>query len=104
MKITYDITTTSENKNESNIIMENKSADNEDTASDKKKMACFKEHSIKITVVKPFDITSKYVTMRFEDIDKCFYNDPFIAMPQAKVLSPWPVVILDSHLEVVCFA
>lgn len=84
--------------------MENKSADNEDTASDKKKMACFKEHSIKITVVKPFDITSKYVTMRFEDIDKCFYNDPFIAMPQAKVLSPWPVVILDSHLEVVCFA
>lgn len=100
MKITYIITANDSNKSEANIVMENKAAEQGDL-SDNKKMACFKEHPIKVTVVKPFDLSYKFVTMRFESLDKCFGGDPFIIMPQIKVLSPWPILIADTLLEMV---
>ncbi|KAI5631421.1 foie gras liver health family 1 domain-containing protein [Phthorimaea operculella] len=68
------------------------------------KLECVKEFITKITVIKPFEVTTNFVAMNFKPITKCFVDDPFIAMPQIKIFSPWNLLILDTELEVTeCF-
>lgn len=63
-------------------------------------LECAKDFTVKITVVKPFEVTANFVAMNFKPITKCFVDDPFIVMPQIKILSPWDLVIVDTELEV----
>ncbi|CAH0589974.1 unnamed protein product [Chrysodeixis includens] len=68
------------------------------------KLECTKDFTTKITVIKPFEVTTNFVAMNFKTISKCFVDDPFIVMPQIKILSPWDLLIVDTELEVVeCF-
>ncbi|XP_021190379.2 trafficking protein particle complex subunit 11 [Helicoverpa armigera] len=68
------------------------------------KLECTKDFSTKITVIKPFEVSTNFVAMNFKPIAKCFVDDPFIVMPQIKILSPWDLLIVDTELEVVeCF-
>ncbi|XP_032519488.2 trafficking protein particle complex subunit 11 [Danaus plexippus] len=64
-------------------------------------LECSKEFTTKITVIKPFDVSTSFVSMNFKPITKCYVDDPFIVMPQIKILSPWNLVILDTELETV---
>lgn len=66
-----------------------------------KKLECMKDFTCKITVIKPFEVTSAFVSTDFSPISKCFVDDPFIVMPQIKILSPWDLLIIDTELEVV---
>ncbi|XP_049876792.1 trafficking protein particle complex subunit 11 [Pectinophora gossypiella] len=68
------------------------------------KLECVKDFITKITVIKPFEVSTNFVAMNFQPIPKCFVDDPFIVMPQIKILSPWELMILDTDLEVTdCF-
>ncbi|CAK1584977.1 unnamed protein product [Parnassius mnemosyne] len=68
------------------------------------KLECVKDFTTKITVTKPFEVTTHFVAMNFKPITKCFVDDPFIVMPQIKILSPWDLLIVDTELEVAnCF-
>ncbi|CAH0696114.1 unnamed protein product [Spodoptera exigua] len=68
------------------------------------KLECTKEFCTKITVIKPFEVSTNFVAMNFKPIAKCFVDDPFIVMPQIKILSPWDLLIVDTELEVIeCF-
>lgn len=68
------------------------------------KLECIKEFVTKVTVVKPFEVLTNFVTTNFTPVTKCFVHEPFIVMPQIKILSPWPLVIEDTDLEVAdCF-
>lgn len=68
------------------------------------KLECTKDFVTKITVIKPFEVTTNFVSMNFKPILKCFVDDPFIVMPQIKILSPWNLLIVDTELELVeCF-
>lgn len=68
------------------------------------KLECVKDFITKITVIKPFEVSTSFVDMNFLPITKCFVDDPFIVMPQIKILSPWDLLILDTELETVdCF-
>lgn len=68
------------------------------------KLECTREFTTKITVIKPFEVSTSFVAMNFKPISKCFVDDPFIVMPQIKILSPWDLLIVDTELEVVdCF-
>lgn len=68
------------------------------------KLECTKDFSTKITVIKPFEVSTSFLAMNFKAISKCFVDDPFIVMPQIKILSPWDLLIMNTDLEVVdCF-
>ncbi|XP_053614976.1 trafficking protein particle complex subunit 11 [Plodia interpunctella] len=69
------------------------------------KLECVKDFTTKITVIKPFEVLTDFVAMNFKPITKCFVDDPFIVMPQIKILSPWELLIVNTDLEVVdCFS
>lgn len=68
------------------------------------KLECVKDFTTKITVIKPFEVSTNFVAMNFKPISKCFVDDPFIVMPHIKILSPWDLLIVDTELEVAdCF-
>lgn len=68
------------------------------------KLECVRDFTTKITVIKPFEVSTNFVAMNFKPISKCFVDDPFIVMPQIKILSPWELLIVDTELEVTdCF-
>lgn len=68
-----------------------------------KPVASIKEEIINIPVVKPFDISTKFLTMRFGEISKFYVGEPFILMPVISCLSQWPITIQDTILEFVSF-
>lgn len=63
--------------------------------------SCVKEEMINVPVVKPFDITAKFFSLRFEPIAKTFAKEPFIVMPYVNCASPCPLIIEDSSVELV---
>ncbi|KAJ9597775.1 hypothetical protein L9F63_011383 [Diploptera punctata] len=60
---------------------------------------CVKEQTVMVPVVKPFDITAKFFSVKFEPIAKAFAKEPFIVMPYVSCVSPFPLVIQDSCVE-----
>lgn len=100
MKITYTINTETSNVSNAVTIMAN-TLNEGDKSGDRLKMTSFKEHSIKINVVQPFELSAKFLTLDFEPIENCYNRDPFLIQPNIQVLSPWPIVIEDTHLELV---
>jgi len=65
--------------------------------------SCVKEELISVPVVKPFDITAKFFSLKFEPIGKAFAKEPFIIMPYVNCTSPCPLIIEDSSVELVSF-
>ncbi|XP_069669154.1 trafficking protein particle complex subunit 11 [Periplaneta americana] len=61
--------------------------------------SCLKEELINVPVVKPFDITAKFFSLKFEPIAKTFAKEPFIVMPHVNCASPFPLQIEDSSVE-----
>ncbi|PSN35312.1 Trafficking protein particle complex subunit 11 [Blattella germanica] len=60
---------------------------------------CAKEDLVSVPVVKPFDITAKFFSLKFEPIAKAFVKEPFIVMPYVNCASPFPLLIEDSSVE-----
>lgn len=60
---------------------------------------CMKEQLVSVPVVKPFDITAKFFSVKFEPIAKAFSKEPFIVMPYVNCASPFSLVIEDSCVE-----
>lgn len=68
------------------------------------KLECVKEFTTKISVIKPFEVSTNFLAMNFKPITKCFIDDPFIVMPQIKILCPWDLLIVNTEIELVeCF-
>lgn len=68
------------------------------------KLECVKDFTTKITVIKPFEVSTNFLAMNFKPITKCFVDDPYIVMPQIKILSPWDLLIVDTEIELLdCF-
>jgi hypothetical protein len=65
--------------------------------------SCVKEEVISVPVVKPFDITAKFFSLKFEPIAKTFVKEPFIVMPHVNCASPCPLIIEDTTVELVSF-
>lgn len=63
--------------------------------------SCLKEKLISVPVVKPFDITAKFFSLKFEVIGKAFVKEPFVVMPYVNCTSPCPLIIEDSSVELV---
>ncbi|KAK7871870.1 hypothetical protein R5R35_006453 [Gryllus longicercus] len=61
--------------------------------------SCIKETTVMIPVVKPFDITAKFFSLKFEPIAKSFAKEPFVVMPHVSCVSPCSLVIENSSIE-----
>lgn len=52
-------------------------------------------------VKKPFEVTTQFYTTLFEPLTKGFVNESFIIMPHITCVSPWPIQILSTSVELV---
>ncbi|KAH0955604.1 hypothetical protein HN011_000445 [Eciton burchellii] len=58
-----------------------------------------KELTYSLTVKKPFEIATQFYTTLFESLTKGFVNERFIIMPHITCISPWPINILNTSIE-----
>ncbi|XP_066598539.1 trafficking protein particle complex subunit 11-like [Prorops nasuta] len=58
-----------------------------------------RELSYKLTVVKAFEVTTQFYTTLFESLSKAFLNEPFIMMPHISCVSPWPIEIMNTSVD-----
>lgn len=59
------------------------------------------EKHVTVSVVKPFDVLTKFVSLQLDPLTKAVALEPLIAMPHTECLSPWPIVIHNSSFELV---
>ncbi|XP_062523062.1 trafficking protein particle complex subunit 11-like [Corticium candelabrum] len=63
--------------------------------------SCMKETFSPVQIISPFDVTLKLATiMKFETIDRIHAGEPFFIMSDISCLSPWPISIITSQLEI----
>ncbi|XP_078252931.1 trafficking protein particle complex subunit 11 [Rhinoraja longicauda] len=60
---------------------------------------CHKDETITIETVVPFDVTAKFVSTKFEHMDRVFADIPFLLMMDILSASPWALTIDTSRLE-----
>ncbi|XP_018405542.1 PREDICTED: trafficking protein particle complex subunit 11 isoform X1 [Cyphomyrmex costatus] len=58
-----------------------------------------KELTYSLAVKKPFEVATQFYTTLFEPLTKGFVNEPFIIMPHITCVSPWPINILSTSIE-----
>ncbi|XP_078045285.1 trafficking protein particle complex subunit 11 gry isoform X2 [Augochlora pura] len=60
-----------------------------------------KELTYSLSVTKPFEVSTLFYTTLFEPMTKGFINEPFIIMPHISCVSPWPINIISTSIELV---
>ncbi|XP_076654121.1 trafficking protein particle complex subunit 11 gry isoform X2 [Halictus rubicundus] len=58
-----------------------------------------KELTYSLSVSKPFEVSTLFYTTLFEPMTKGFINEPFIIMPHISCVSPWPINIISTSIE-----
>nr|XP_034182161.1 trafficking protein particle complex subunit 11 isoform X1 [Osmia lignaria]XP_034182162.1 trafficking protein particle complex subunit 11 isoform X1 [Osmia lignaria]XP_034182163.1 trafficking protein particle complex subunit 11 isoform X1 [Osmia lignaria]XP_034182165.1 trafficking protein particle complex subunit 11 isoform X1 [Osmia lignaria]XP_034182166.1 trafficking protein particle complex subunit 11 isoform X1 [Osmia lignaria] len=58
-----------------------------------------KELTYSLSVTKPFEVSTLFYTMLFEPLAKGFIDEPFIIMPHISCVSPWPIDIISTSVE-----
>ncbi|XP_068969892.1 trafficking protein particle complex subunit 11 isoform X1 [Bombus flavifrons] len=58
-----------------------------------------KELTYSLSVTKPFEVSTLFYTTLFEPLTKGFINEPFIIMPHIVCVSPWPINIINTSIE-----
>uniref|UniRef100_A0A1B6BYJ1 Trafficking protein particle complex subunit 11 n=1 Tax=Clastoptera arizonana TaxID=38151 RepID=A0A1B6BYJ1_9HEMI len=59
---------------------------------------CAKEVTLDITVEKAMEVTTLFLSTKFESVGKLYAREPFIISPQIDCLSPFPIVIHKTEL------
>ncbi|KAK6637936.1 hypothetical protein RUM44_008358 [Polyplax serrata] len=54
---------------------------------------------VKVPIIQPFEVSADVLSMKFEQIDKCFSRNPFILNVNVHVLSPWPIKVHHSTIK-----
>ncbi|ETE71409.1 Trafficking protein particle complex subunit 11 [Ophiophagus hannah] len=58
-----------------------------------------KDETVTIETVFPFDVAVKFVSTKFEHLDKVFTDVPFLLMTDILSASPWALTIVTSQLQ-----
>lgn len=66
-----------------------------------KPVISMKTQSIIVPVVKPFDITTKFLSSLMEDVSQFYVGEQIGIMPTLRCLSPWPIIIENTSIEFV---
>nr|XP_033799055.1 trafficking protein particle complex subunit 11 [Geotrypetes seraphini] len=59
---------------------------------------CHKDETVTIETVFPFDVSVKFVSTKFEHLDKVYADIPFLLMTDVLSASPWALTIETSQL------
>ncbi|XP_044305778.1 trafficking protein particle complex subunit 11 isoform X4 [Varanus komodoensis] len=60
---------------------------------------CHRDETVTIETVFPFDVAVKFVSTKFEHLDKVFADIPFLLMTDILSASPWALTIVTSKLQ-----
>ncbi|KAG2465623.1 TPC11 protein, partial [Polypterus senegalus] len=60
---------------------------------------CHKDETVNIETVVPFDVAMKFVSTRFEHLDRMYVDIPFLLMTDIPSASPWPLKLFSSQLQ-----
>nr|XP_020658519.1 trafficking protein particle complex subunit 11 [Pogona vitticeps] len=60
---------------------------------------CHRDETVTIETVFPFDVAVKFVSTKFEHLDKVFADIPFLLMTDILSASPWALTIVTSQLQ-----
>lgn len=68
-----------------------------------KLIASVKMEILKIQVIKPFEVKTNFLSIMFQEISKFYVREKFIVMPTIACLSPKPITIQETILNLVRF-
>uniref|UniRef100_A0A8C4RKL2 Trafficking protein particle complex subunit 11 n=1 Tax=Erpetoichthys calabaricus TaxID=27687 RepID=A0A8C4RKL2_ERPCA len=60
---------------------------------------CHKDETVNIETVVPFNVAMKFVSTRFEHLDRMYVDIPFLLMTDIPSASPWPLKLFSSQLQ-----
>nr|DBA29121.1 TPA: hypothetical protein GDO54_009378 [Pyxicephalus adspersus] len=60
---------------------------------------CHRDETVTIETVYPFDVAVKFVSIKFEHLDRVYADKPFLLMTDILSASPWGLTILSSQLQ-----
>ncbi|KAL2077658.1 hypothetical protein ACEWY4_027162 [Coilia grayii] len=60
---------------------------------------CHKDETVTIETVTPFEVTTRFVSTKFENLDRVFMDIPFLLMTDILSTSPWPLHLETSQLD-----
>uniref|UniRef100_A0A8C3FQ10 Trafficking protein particle complex subunit 11 n=1 Tax=Chrysemys picta bellii TaxID=8478 RepID=A0A8C3FQ10_CHRPI len=60
---------------------------------------CHRDETVTIETVLPFDVAVKFVSSKFEHLDRVFADIPFLLMTDILSASPWALTIITSQLQ-----
>ncbi|XP_056633401.1 trafficking protein particle complex subunit 11 [Diorhabda sublineata] len=69
------------------------------TLKDEKRIMSIKSEKITLNVIKPFEVSTKYLSLLMAEIDKFYIGEEFAVMNYIKFVSPWPIIIENTKFE-----
>jgi len=60
---------------------------------------CQAEEHINLSTVRPFDVSIKLESLKFETVEAVHADDPFLLTTDIRCSSPWPIDIKDSAVQ-----
>ncbi|XP_030620604.1 trafficking protein particle complex subunit 11 isoform X1 [Chanos chanos] len=60
---------------------------------------CHKDETVTIETVTPFEVAFKFVSIKFENLDRVYVDIPFLLMMDILSMSPWPLHLVSSQLQ-----
>ncbi|XP_033971616.1 trafficking protein particle complex subunit 11 [Trematomus bernacchii] len=60
---------------------------------------CHKDETVTIETVVPFEVSAKFVSTKFEQLDRLAVDIPFLLMTEILSTSPWPLLLASSSLQ-----
>ncbi|BFZ15043.1 hypothetical protein BsWGS_18082 [Bradybaena similaris] len=60
---------------------------------------CQAEEQVNIVTVRPFDVSIKLESMKFETIEAVHAEDPFLLTTDIRCTSPWPIEMKNSYVQ-----
>ncbi|KAL0973941.1 hypothetical protein UPYG_G00213240 [Umbra pygmaea] len=60
---------------------------------------CHKDETVTIETVVPFEVAVKFVSTKFEHLDRVYVDIPFLLMTDLLSASPWPLHLVTSQLQ-----
>uniref|UniRef100_A0A3B3CLI9 Trafficking protein particle complex subunit 11 n=1 Tax=Oryzias melastigma TaxID=30732 RepID=A0A3B3CLI9_ORYME len=60
---------------------------------------CHKDETVTIDTLVPFDVSVKFVSTKFEPLDRVAVDIPFLLLTDVVSSSPWPLLLVSSSLQ-----
>lgn len=60
---------------------------------------CHKDETVTIETVVPFEVAMKFVSSKFEHLERVYVDIPFLLMMDILSASPWPIELVNSEVQ-----